>query len=182
MSSACVRAKFLQSCPTVCSSVDCSPTGLLCPWDSPGKNTEVGCRALLQGIFPTQGSDPSLLNWQADSLPLGFPDSSVGKESTCSAGDPRSIPELGRSSGERIGYPLWYWGFPCGSSGKESTCNVGELGSIPGLEDSLEKGKATYSSVMAWRILWTWPQRVGHDWVTHNSLPLVPPGKPQDVQ
>ena len=32
----------------------------LCPWDSPGKNTEVGCHALLQGIFPTQGSNPSL--------------------------------------------------------------------------------------------------------------------------
>ena len=31
--------------------------GLLCPWDSPGKNTEVGCHALLQGIFPTQGSN-----------------------------------------------------------------------------------------------------------------------------
>ena len=38
---------------------------------------------------------------------LGFPDSSVGKESTCNAGDPGSIPEeLGRSSGEGIGYPL----------------------------------------------------------------------------
>ena len=30
------------------------PTRLLCPWDSPGKNTGVGCHALLQGIFPTQ--------------------------------------------------------------------------------------------------------------------------------
>ena len=34
------------------------PTRLLCPWDSPGKNTGVGCHALLQGIFPTQGSNP----------------------------------------------------------------------------------------------------------------------------
>ena len=33
---------------------------LLCPWDSPGKNTGVGCHALLQGIFPTRGSNPSL--------------------------------------------------------------------------------------------------------------------------
>jgi len=38
----------------------------------------------------------------------GFPDSSVGKESTCKAGDPGSIPRLGRSSGDRIGYPLQY--------------------------------------------------------------------------
>ena len=36
------------------------PTKLLRPWDSPGKNTGVGCHALLQGIFSTQGSNPSL--------------------------------------------------------------------------------------------------------------------------
>ena len=39
---------------------------------------------------------------------MGFPDSSVGKESTCNAGDPGSIPGSGRSPGERIGYPLQY--------------------------------------------------------------------------
>ena len=33
-----------------------------CPWDSPGKNTEVGCHSLLQGIFWTQGSNPGLLH------------------------------------------------------------------------------------------------------------------------
>ena len=38
----------------------------------------------------------------------GFPDNSVGKESTCNAGDPNLIPELGQSSGEEIGYPLQY--------------------------------------------------------------------------
>ena len=43
---------------------------LLCPWDSPGKNTGVGCHFLLQGIFPTQGSNLHLLHWQAGSLPL----------------------------------------------------------------------------------------------------------------
>ena len=37
---------------------------------------------------------------------LGFPDSSVGKESACNAGDPGSIPGSGRSAGEGIGYPL----------------------------------------------------------------------------
>ena len=49
------------------------PTRLLCPWDSPGKNTGVGCHFLLQGIFPTQGSNLwllSLLHWQARSLSL----------------------------------------------------------------------------------------------------------------
>ena len=39
---------------------------------------------------------------------LGFPHSSVGKESTCNAGDPVLIPRLGRSTGEVIGYPLQY--------------------------------------------------------------------------
>ena len=49
------------------------PARLLCPWDSPGKNTGVGCHFLLQGIFPMQGSNLSLLHLlhrQADSLPL----------------------------------------------------------------------------------------------------------------
>ena len=49
---------------------------LLCPWDSPGKNTEVGCHALLQGIFSTQELNPGLLNpldWQAGSSPLAPP-------------------------------------------------------------------------------------------------------------
>ena len=38
------------------------PANLLCPWDSPGKNTGMGCHALQQGIFPTQGSNPSPLH------------------------------------------------------------------------------------------------------------------------
>ena len=36
------------------------PARLLCPWDSPGKDAGVGCQGLLQGIFPTQGSNPRL--------------------------------------------------------------------------------------------------------------------------
>ena len=52
------------------------PARFLWPWDFPGKNTGVGYHALLQGIFPTQGSNLSLLlfiNWQMDSLRLGPP-------------------------------------------------------------------------------------------------------------
>ena len=52
------------------------PARFLCPWDSPGKNTGVGCHALLQGIFPTHGWNPCLLRllpWQAGSLPLAPP-------------------------------------------------------------------------------------------------------------
>ena len=46
-------------------------------------------------------------------------------------------------------------GFPGRSAGIESTCNVGDLGSILGWEDPLEKGVATDSSILAWRIPWT---------------------------
>ena len=49
---------------------------------------------------------PYIAYWNA--LLMGFPDSSVGKESTCNAGDPSSIPESGRSPGEGKGYPLQY--------------------------------------------------------------------------
>ena len=52
------------------------PTRLLYPWDSPGDKTGVGCHFFLQGVFPTQGSNPHLfcyLHWQAGSLPLAPP-------------------------------------------------------------------------------------------------------------
>ena len=51
------------------------PTRLLCPWDSPGKNTGVGCHGLFQVIFLTQGLNLHLLwtlQWQAGSLPLAL--------------------------------------------------------------------------------------------------------------
>ena len=50
----------------------------------------------------------------------GFPDSSVGKKSTCNAGDLGSIPELGRSPGEGKGYPLQYSGLDSPWGCKES--------------------------------------------------------------
>ena len=45
------------------------PTSLLCPWDSPGKNTGMGCHALLQRIFLTQGSNPPDPGIEPESLP-----------------------------------------------------------------------------------------------------------------
>ena len=51
-----------HQCPTLCDPMDCSPPGSSVHGDSPGKNTGVGCHALLQGIFPTQGSNPHLLH------------------------------------------------------------------------------------------------------------------------
>ena len=86
----------------------------------------------------------------------GFPDSLVGKESACNAGDPGLIPGSGRSTGEGIGYPVHYsW-----------ASLVAQLVKIPpamqetwvrslGWEDPLEKGKATHARILAWRTPWT---------------------------
>ena len=72
---------------------------------------------------------------------MGFPDSSVGKESIHNAGEPGSIPGSGSSLGEGIGYPLQYSGASLGGSDrKESACNAGDLGSIPGLGRSPGEG------------------------------------------
>ena len=49
-------SEVAQSCPTL------KPARLLCPWDSPGKSTGVGCHFLLQEIFPIQGLNPGLLH------------------------------------------------------------------------------------------------------------------------
>ena len=71
----CIRACML-SCFSCVQPHGLQPSGLLCPWESPGKNTGIGCHALLQGIFPTQGLNSCLLyllHWQAGSLPLTPP-------------------------------------------------------------------------------------------------------------
>ena len=82
--------------------------------------------------------------------PMGFPDSSADKESSCNAGDPGSIPGLGRSSGEGIGYPLQY------SWASLMVQLVKNLPAMPetwiqslGWEDLLEEGIATQSSILA---------------------------------
>ena len=56
----CVLCLVAQSCPTLCDPMDSSPPGSSVLGDSPGKNTEVSCHALLQGIYPTQALNPGL--------------------------------------------------------------------------------------------------------------------------
>ena len=86
----------------------------------------------------------------------GFPDSSVGKESVCNAGNPGLIPGLGRSAGEGIDYSFQYY----------LVSLMAQLVKSPparwktwvrslGREDPLQKGTATHSSILAWRIPWT---------------------------
>ena len=87
---------------------------------------------------------------------LGFPESSVGKESACNAGDSRWIPGLGRSPGEGLGYPLQYSWAPLVAQLVKNLPTVQETWvRTLGWEDALEKGKATHSSILAWRIPWT---------------------------
>ena len=80
---ACVPSRF--SCVQLSATPWTQPSRLFCPWDFLGKNTRVGCHLFLQGIFPTQGSNPHflhLLPWQAGSLPLshlGSPDPRLGE-------------------------------------------------------------------------------------------------------
>ena len=55
-----VKNESGQSCPPLWNLMDCNQPGSSVHRDSPGKNTSLGCHALLQGIFPTQGSNPGL--------------------------------------------------------------------------------------------------------------------------
>ena len=87
---------------------------------------------------------------------MGFPDNSVGKESACNAGDPGPIPGLGKSPGEGKGYPLQYsWASLVAQLVKNPPAMQETWVQSLGWEDPLEKGMATLSSIMAWRIPWT---------------------------
>ena len=87
---------------------------------------------------------------------MGFPDSSVGKESTCNVGDPALIPRLGRSAGEGIGYPFQYsWASLVAQLVKNLPAVRETWVQFLGWKDPLEKRKATHSSILAWRIPWT---------------------------
>ena len=105
------------------------------------------------------------IRWQ------GFPDSSVGKQSACNAGDPSSIPGLGRSTGEGIVYPCQYsWASLVAQLVKSLSAMWDTWFKSLGWDHLLEKGKATHSSILAWRIPWTVQstesQGVGYDWAT----------------
>ena len=102
-----------------------------------------------------------------------FPGSSTAKESACNAGDPSSIPGLGRSPGEGNGYLLQYC---LASLVAQSVRTLPVMWETPvqflGWEDPLEKEMATHSSIFHWRISQTeepgglqcmGSQSVGHD-------------------
>ena len=138
----------------------------------------------------------------------GFPGSSEGKESACNAGDPSSIPGLGRSAGEGIGYPSQYsWASLVAQMVKNPpTVRETWLRSL-GWKAPLEKGVATHSSILGQRSLvgcspWNSPGQntgVGSRSLLQgifptqgikprspalqvDSLPAEPPGKPTEVR
>ena len=102
-----------QLCPTLGEPLDGSPPGSSVHGDSPGRNAGVGCHALLQGIFPTQGWNPGVLHLQADSLPISHQGSHLG------AGDQSRVSDLtsrGRRGSQPISWgpgrshsPRWWW-------------------------------------------------------------------------
>ena len=140
-----------------------------CCWRGVSPGGDAGSRARVGQAPPPQPSLPSAADWVCSrphkahvilvfSVPKGgilssfiffipcpekgFPDSSVGKEFACNAGDRGSIPGSGRSPGEGKGYPLQYsWASLVTQLVKESACHAGDLGSIPGLERSAGEGK-----------------------------------------
>ena len=106
-------------------------------------------------------------------LQWGFPGSSAGKESSCNAGDPGSIPGSGRSRGEGIGYPLQFsWASLMAQTVKNLSAMQETWVRSLAWEDPLEKGKSTHSSILAWRTPWTNEpgrlQSIGSQRVRHN--------------
>ena len=114
--------------------------------------TQVCCIA--GGSFTIRATKEALdlnfiLNYKDDD-DEGFPDSPVGRESTCNAGDQFNSCVRKISWGrDRLPTPV-FWGFPCGSAGKEFGCNVGDVCSVPGLGRFSGEGKGyliQYSSL-----------------------------------
>ena len=128
--------------------------------------------SLLQGIFSTQGLNQVLLHYRQTFYHLRYKESpqktlfkilcllkflhsSAVKESTCNAGDPSSMPGSGRSAGEGIGYPLQYsWASLVARLVKTLPARWENWVQSLVWEDPLEKGMATHSSILAWRIPW----------------------------
>ena len=124
--------------------------------------------AVITGCFTTDppGKTLAILNWichwiqditiylilSRASNSVSFPGSSAGKESTCNAQEPISIPGWGRSPEEGIGYPLYYsWASLVAQTVKNSPALRETWIWFLGWEDSLEKDVATQSSIIAQR-------------------------------
>ena len=133
------------------------PHGLYSPWNSLGLNTGVGSLSLLQGIFPTQGSNWGLLHCRRFFTTWAIREAHndhdvVSADVLLAAQMVKNLPAMQEIQETQVQSLGW--------------------------EDPLEKGKATHSSILAWRVLWTeesgglqsmGSRRVGHDWATNTS-------------
>ena len=107
---------------------------------------QTGCWSLRESLPNSAGGVFVTPFWTS----VDFSHSSVGKESTCNAGDPGLIPGLGRSPGEGKGYPLQYsWAFLVAQLVKNQPAVQKTWVESLGWEDPLEKGKSTHSSILA---------------------------------
>ena len=98
---------------------------------------------------------------------LHFHGSSAGNESTCNAGDPNSIPELGRSPREGTGYPLQYsWASLVAHLVKNLPVMRETWVQSLGWDDPLEEGMTTHSSILPWRI----PMHRGAWWAAVHGV------------
>ena len=133
------------------------PTRLPRPWDSPGKNTGVDCHFLLQCMKVKSESEvaqscPTLRN------PM---DCSLSGSYVHGISQARVLEWVAIAFSASGPYKMLFdlihvsQGFPHRLVDKESTCNAGDPGLISESNDSLEKGVATHSSILAWRIPWT---------------------------
>ena len=110
------------------------PHGLYSPWNSPGQNTRVGSHSLLQGFFPTQGSNPGLLHCRKILYQLshqGHPTDPASHSNSLSG----NFSPLGLYKSLCL-LP----GFPGGSDGKVPAYSAGDPGLIPGLGISFGEG------------------------------------------
>ena len=133
------------------------------PWNFSGKSTGVGCHFLLQGIFLTQGSNPGLPHCRQMLYRLshqGSPHLTVNHIHVFSSLYLcTSVLYMYMYNHKHVISFLYFFVFlglfPGGSGSKESVCNAGYLVWLLGQEDPLEKGMATHSSILSWRIPWT---------------------------
>ena len=117
-----LKVQVAQSCPTLCDPTDC-------PWNSLGQNTGVGSHSLLQGIFPTQGSNPGLLHGRQILYHLSHP----GKPQLAGDSEARALPQTALQKERR--YKAEGRDFPGGPRVKNPPPDAEDVGSIPRSEN-----------------------------------------------
>ena len=149
----CMCAKSFQSCPTLHTPMDYSPPGSSVHGLLQARILE--WVAMLPSRGSTQPRDQTCI-FYVSWIGRCIPGSSCGKESACNAGDLSLILRSGGSAGEGIGYPpQCSWASLVSQLVKNLPAMRETWVWSLGWEDPLEKGTATHSSILAWRIPWT---------------------------